>query len=93
MKIIVFFSINLDHRKLRSGPQFCSLLICRTIVEHLVMILEKHEFLCNSLNTGWLDVLIAKKEQAAKPNKNVSLICGALNVADQVINSNFQSFK
>lgn len=58
-----------------------------------VMILEKHEFLANSLNTGWLDVLIAKKEQADKPNKMLSLICGALNVADQCITSNFQSFK
>ncbi len=65
----------------------------RTIIEHLVMILEKHEFLHNSLNTGWLDVLIANKVRAEKPDKMLSLICGALNVADQVIASNFQSFK
>eukprot|EP00095_Tigriopus_kingsejongensis_P004246 maker-scaffold711_size108467-snap-gene-0.33 protein:Tk04246 transcript:maker-scaffold711_size108467-snap-gene-0.33-mRNA-1 annotation:"hypothetical protein DAPPUDRAFT_222043" len=65
----------------------------RTIVEHLVMILEKSEFLYNSLNTGWLDCLIAKKEQAEKPDLNLSLICGALNVADEVISTNFQSFK
>ncbi|TRY78898.1 hypothetical protein TCAL_01701 [Tigriopus californicus] len=65
----------------------------RTIVEHLVMILEKSEFLYNSLNTGWLDCLIAKKEQADKPDLNLSLICGALNVADEIISSNFQSFK
>ena len=65
----------------------------RTILEHLVMILEKSEFLNNSLNTGWLDVLIANKEQADKPNKMLSLICGALNVADQIITTNFLSFK
>ncbi len=65
----------------------------RTIVEHLVMILERQEFMNNSLNTGWLDVMIANKERAKKPEKDVSLICGALNVADQIIVNNFQSFK
>ena len=65
----------------------------RTIVEHLVMILEKPEFTDNSLTTGWLDVMIANKERAKKPDKDVSLICGALNVADQIIANNFQSFK
>ena len=33
----------------------------RTIVEHLVMLLEKQEFKDNSLSTGWLDTLIANK--------------------------------
>jgi acetyl-CoA carboxylase/biotin carboxylase 1 len=65
----------------------------RTIVEHLVMLMEKHEFLSNSLNTGWLDAIIAKKEKAEKPNTMLALICGALNVADQIIQTNFQSFK
>ena len=36
----------------------------RTIVEHLIMLLEKTEFIKNSMNTGWLDELIAKKEKA-----------------------------
>ena len=26
----------------------------RTIVEHLIMLLEKQEFIKNSMNTGWL---------------------------------------
>jgi len=65
----------------------------RTIVEHLVMILEKQQFQVNSFNTGWLDELIAAKEQADKPDLILSLICGSLNIAHQTIQSNFQSFK
>lgn len=65
----------------------------RTIIEHLVMILEKQEFQVNSFNTGWLDELIAAKEQADKPDLILSLICGALNIANQTIQANFQSFK
>lgn len=57
----------------------------RTIVEHLVMLMEKHEFLSNSLNTAWLDEIIAKKEKIDKPNTMLALICGAINVADQVL--------
>ena len=55
----------------------------RTIVEHLVMLMERQEFLNNSMNTGWLDELIAKKEKTEKPNTMLGLICGAINVADQ----------
>merc|ERR1719402_374754 len=65
----------------------------RTIIEHLVMILEKKEFRDNSFNTGWLDELIAAKEMAEKPDIKLTLICGALNLADQTIQTNFQSFK
>ena len=65
----------------------------RTIVEHLIMILEKKEFRNNSFNTGWLDGLIQANEMAEKPDLNLSLICGALNIADKTIQDNFQSFK
>ena len=65
----------------------------RTIVEHLIMLLEKTEFIKNSMNTGWLDELIAKKEKAEKPNTMLSLICGALCVAEGIISSNFETFK
>lgn len=65
----------------------------RTITEHLVMILEKKEFRENSFNTGWLDELIAAKEQAEQPDIIFSLICGALYIADQTIQTNFQSFR
>lgn len=65
----------------------------RTIVEHLVMILEKHEFLSNNLNTGWLDVLIANKEKSDKPDKMLSLVCAALNITVKRIDNDFQSFK
>jgi acetyl-CoA carboxylase/biotin carboxylase 1 len=65
----------------------------RTIVEHLVMLLERQEFTSNSMNTGWLDELIAKKEKAEKPNTMLSLICGALCVAEGIISSNFETFK
>ena len=65
----------------------------RTIVEHLIMLLERKEFITNSMNTGWLDELIANKERADKPNIMLSLICGALCVADGIISSNFETFK
>ncbi|XP_040575050.1 acetyl-CoA carboxylase [Lepeophtheirus salmonis] len=65
----------------------------RTIVEYLIMLLEKEEFQNNSLNTGWLDTLIANKAKTTKPHPMLCIICAALNVADQVINTNFQSFK
>ena len=65
----------------------------RTIVEHLVMLLEKQEFVDNSLSTGWLDLIIANKESAEKPNTMLALVCGAIHVADQTIQTNFQSFK
>ena len=65
----------------------------RTIVEHLVMLLEKQEFVDNSLSTGWLDLLIANKESAKKPDRMLALICGSIHVADQTIQANFQSFK
>ena len=65
----------------------------RTIVEHLVMILEKHEFLNNNLNTGWLDIMIANKERADKPEKMLSLICGALNIAVTQMDKDFLTFK
>jgi acetyl-CoA carboxylase/biotin carboxylase 1 len=65
----------------------------RTIVEHLIMLLEKPEFMSNSMNTAWLDELIAKKETAEKPNTMLSLVCGALCVADGIITSNFETFK
>ena len=65
----------------------------RTIVEHLIMILEKREFRDNSFNTGWLDELIKANEMAEKPDLNLSLICGALNIADDAIQKNFQVCK
>ncbi|CAB4070281.1 ACACA [Lepeophtheirus salmonis] len=40
----------------------------RTIVEYLIMLLEKEEFQNNSLNTGWLDTLIANKAKTTKPH-------------------------
>ena len=57
------------------------------------MILEKKEFRNNSFNTGWLDEMIKANEMAEKPDLNLSLICGALNIADKTIQDNFQSFK
>ena len=65
----------------------------RSTVEYLVMLLEKQEFVDNSLSTGWLDLLIANKESAKKPDKMLALICGAIHVADGTISTNFQSFK
>jgi len=65
----------------------------RTIVEYLITLLEKEEFRSNSMNTGWLDQLIAKKEKSDKPDPMLSLICGGVCVAQGIISSNFETFK
>ncbi|XP_022251456.1 acetyl-CoA carboxylase isoform X2 [Limulus polyphemus] len=64
----------------------------RTTVEYLVTLLETEDYQINQFDTGWLDRLIAKRVQAEKPDTILSLICGSVHVADQVIISSFQNF-
>nr|XP_033810269.1 acetyl-CoA carboxylase 2 isoform X2 [Geotrypetes seraphini] len=54
----------------------------RTTVEYLIKLLETESFQNNDIDTGWLDLLIAEKVQAEKPDTMLGVVCGALNVAD-----------
>lgn len=65
----------------------------RTTVEYLIKLFETEGFQNNSIDTGWLDNLIAEKVQAEGPEMGLSVICGALHVADQIIINSFQTFQ
>ncbi|XP_074643040.1 acetyl-CoA carboxylase-like isoform X2 [Tubulanus polymorphus] len=65
----------------------------RTTVQYLIKLFETPEFQQNRIDTGWLDKLITDRVQAEKPDIMLSVICGALHVADQYIVNNFQNFQ
>lgn len=65
----------------------------RTTVEYLITLLETRSFQENSIDTAWLDVLIAERMQAEKPDVLLGVICGALHVADRTINNSFHNFQ
>ena len=65
----------------------------RTTVEYLITLLETNSFLDNSIDTAWLDALIAERVQSEKPNILLGVICGALLIADRQINEAFTSFQ
>jgi len=66
----------------------------RTTVEYLITLLETDGFQQNTIDTSWLDALIAERVQADKPDIMLGVICGAIHVSDQTIvnaSQNFQS--
>ncbi|XP_054291063.1 acetyl-CoA carboxylase-like isoform X2 [Macrosteles quadrilineatus] len=65
----------------------------RTTVEYLITLLETDAFQNNTIDTAWLDKLIAKKMQAEKPDIMLGVICGALHIADRRVVENFQNFQ
>ncbi|XP_014676629.1 PREDICTED: LOW QUALITY PROTEIN: acetyl-CoA carboxylase-like, partial [Priapulus caudatus] len=65
----------------------------RTTVEYLTKLLETDSFQHNQIDTEWLDMLIAEKVQAEKPDRMLGVICGVLHVADQSIRSTFHNFQ
>jgi len=65
----------------------------RTTVEYLVRLLETEQFIRNKIDTAWLDNLIAEKMKAESPDTIPAVICGALHVADDIINSNFINYQ
>ncbi|GLH16303.1 Uncharacterized protein GBIM_20609 [Gryllus bimaculatus] len=65
----------------------------RTTVEYLIKLLETPSFQDNSVDTSWLDVLIAERVQAEKPDVLLGVICGALHIADRTILNGFQNFQ
>jgi len=65
----------------------------RTTVEYLITLLETNAFQNNTIDTSWLDALIAERMQADKPDVMLGVICGALHISDQTILNAFQNFQ
>ncbi|XP_060601349.1 acetyl-CoA carboxylase-like isoform X2 [Ruditapes philippinarum] len=65
----------------------------RTTVEYLTKLLETEEFQSNKITTSWLDKLIADRVQAEKPDMMLGVMCGALHIADHMIQSGFHDFQ
>nr|XP_014343158.1 PREDICTED: acetyl-CoA carboxylase isoform X1 [Latimeria chalumnae] len=64
----------------------------RTTVEYLIKLLETESFQHNSIDTGWLDRLIAEKVQAERPDTTLGIVCGALHVADVNFRNSVSNF-
>jgi len=64
----------------------------RTTVEYLITLLETDSFQQNTIDTSWLDALIAERVQADKPDVMLGVICGAIHVADQTFMNSSQHF-
>ncbi|XP_062873532.1 acetyl-CoA carboxylase 2 isoform X2 [Trichomycterus rosablanca] len=64
----------------------------RTTVEYLIKLLETESFRNNDIDTGWLDHLIAEKVQAERPDTMLSVVCGALHVADASFRKSMSDF-
>ncbi|XP_037941781.1 acetyl-CoA carboxylase 1-like, partial [Teleopsis dalmanni] len=65
----------------------------RTTVEYLITLLETNSFLDNTIDTAWLDALIAERVQSEKPDILLGVVCGALHIADRHITQAFTSFQ
>ncbi|XP_052899542.1 acetyl-CoA carboxylase [Anopheles moucheti] len=65
----------------------------RTTVEYLITLLETNSFLDNTIDTAWLDALIAERVQSDKPDIILGVVCGALHIADRKVTDAFASFK
>lgn len=50
----------------------------RTIVEYLIMLLEKPAFEQNQISTAWLDGLIKDRVSSDRPPLQVAVLCGAI---------------
>uniref|UniRef100_A0A3Q3ABR9 acetyl-CoA carboxylase n=1 Tax=Kryptolebias marmoratus TaxID=37003 RepID=A0A3Q3ABR9_KRYMA len=64
----------------------------RTTVEYLIKLLETESFQHNSIDTGWLDRLIAEKMQAERPDTMLGIVSGALHVADVSLRNSVSNF-
>uniref|UniRef100_A0A0A9YFN2 Acetyl-CoA carboxylase n=3 Tax=Lygus hesperus TaxID=30085 RepID=A0A0A9YFN2_LYGHE len=65
----------------------------RTTVEYLTTLLETETFQTNTIDTAWLDLLIAERVQSEKPDILLGVICGALHIADRKVLEAFSGFQ
>jgi acetyl-CoA carboxylase/biotin carboxylase 1 len=62
-------------------------------VEILIRLLETDAYINNTIETSWLDGLIAEQFQTERPDIIISIVCGAIHVADERFRDNFQNFQ
>ncbi|KAI8980307.1 acetyl-CoA carboxylase [Pilobolus umbonatus] len=65
----------------------------RTTVEYIIRLLETTDFEENTINTGWLDMLISKKLTAERPETMLAVFCGAVTKAHLQSQECFQQYK
>lgn len=65
----------------------------RTTVEYLITLLETEPFQNNTIDTGWLDKLIAERVPSGRPKTDWAVYCGCIHLADSKLNNNFQLFQ
>ncbi|OBZ91864.1 Acetyl-CoA carboxylase [Choanephora cucurbitarum] len=65
----------------------------RTTVEYIIRLLETPDFEENTINTGWLDMLISKKMTAERPDTMLAIFCGAATKAHAAALESFQQYK
>jgi acetyl-CoA carboxylase / biotin carboxylase 1 len=65
----------------------------RTTVEYLITLLETNSFLDNTIDTAWLDALIAERVQSDKPDIILGVISGALHIAHKEVKKAFEDFE
>ncbi|KAI8084162.1 acetyl-CoA carboxylase [Gilbertella persicaria] len=65
----------------------------RTTVEYIIRLLETPDFEENTINTGWLDMLISKKLTAERPDTMLAVFCGAATKAHAAALECFQQYK
>lgn len=63
------------------------------VVEILIRLLETDDYINNTVKTSWLDGLIAEHFQTEKPNILLSIVCGAIHIADETFRNSFQNFQ
>jgi acetyl-CoA carboxylase/biotin carboxylase 1 len=65
----------------------------RTTVEYLIKLLEAEDYVNNTVTTGWLDSLIAKKVETEKPDSILAAICGAVVKSNAIFDSKLTEYK
>ncbi|KAI9306564.1 acetyl-CoA carboxylase [Cunninghamella echinulata] len=65
----------------------------RTTVEYIIRLLETPDFAENTINTGWLDMLISKKLTAERPDTMLAVFCGAVTKAHLASLECWQQYK
>jgi acetyl-CoA carboxylase/biotin carboxylase 1 len=57
----------------------------------LIRLFETDDYVNNTIKTSWLDGLIAEHFQTEKPDVMLSIICGAIHVANETFRNNSQN--